>query len=225
MIFPFVNSGFSSFITSSKWSARAGILHGTSRSKSTQFNLQELVLLPQGMRSCPPPPPPLLSKQWSQTVTAFSTQPWLWSSSTDCLYLKMSQEKKSHSVTAHTTFHSTWTMINSASLYWCAWLWNSNFLFFVCVCVSGIPCRIKQQHVGYKNYTAAPSRIQLLQEFHQEYGVWVWQQWLFQTWLGKKRVFNSSCDFQVSVSKGVRKCLERQNTVLSCECSEHSLLY
>lgn len=130
----------------------------------TEFNLQELVLLPQGMSSCPPPPPPLLSKQWSQTVTAFSTQPWLWSSSTDCLYLKTSQEKKSHSVTAHTTFHSTWTMINSASLYWCAWLWNSNFLFFVCVCEwnsmqdKAAACGVQELHCStFQN--SAPARV------------------------------------------------------------------
>lgn len=95
----------------------------------TEFNLQDLVLLPQGMRSSLLFLLLLLTKQWPHAVTFFSSQPWLWCSSRDCLYLEVSHEKRSCSMAAPTTFHSTWTMINSASLYWCAWLWNSNLIF------------------------------------------------------------------------------------------------
>lgn len=179
-------------VTLPKGSARADVLNDTSSSNGTQSSTSKTL-------SC-------CLKAWDHLLlpcspsndhrlTAFLTPPWLWSSSTGCLYLQMSHGKRSYSVTAHTAFHPTWTTINSASLHWCAWFWNSNLLcLFVCLfvcCVSVIPCRKKQQHgcttstlQHLPEFSSQAAFLQhlLLQKLHQQYGIRVCDSLSNMTW-------------------------------------------
>lgn len=155
-------------------------------------------IIPFSSSSCP-------SYQAKTTDCLPLSAPWLWSSSTGCLYLELSHEKRSYSLTAHTAFHSTWTRINSAYLRWYAWLWNSNLLVCVCVCVSN-STQEKAAAWVYNKHTAALSRIPLTSCIPSaatpaEVSSVIWDLGLaavtlFQTRLGKKQNREEKQDVQ-----------------------------